>query len=248
MNKFILILYLFSLCLTAEKWSIKKLIDYLYNEYNNQKLNTKYILISPKNLLKKEEYNKILKKQENIYIKYQTSRYIFILEALEEDINEFIFGIIYRLYEIDENLNFKTSIVIVICLHDGNSSIISGKELSKYFSIDLITSYQNELDQFIKMNRINGGIIKILDNISSKMRTLPWKNALIIIGILLILYLIKKYVKITRSRYIYTQAPSDLKINSKYELLKQQNYKEGKDIKKKYNDFSEKSNLKEKKK
>ena len=66
--------------------------------------------------------------------------------------------------------------------------------------------------------------------------------------LLLILYLIKKYGKITRSRYIYTQASSDLKINSKYELLKQQNYKEGKDIKKKYNDFSEKSNLKEKKK
>ena len=98
------------------------------------------------------------------------------------------------------------------------------------------------------MNRINGGIIIILDNISSKMRTLPWKNALIIIGILLILYLIKKYGKITRSRYVNTKAPSDLKINSKYELLKQQNYKEGKDIKKKYNDFSEKSNLKEKKK
>ena len=248
MNKFILILYLFSLCLTAEKWSIKKLIDYLYNEYNNHKLNTKYILISPKNLLKKEEFNNLLKKQENIYLQYQTSTYIFILEALEEDINEFIFGIIYRLYEIDENLNFKTSIVIVICLHDENSSIISGKKLSKYFSIDLITSYQNELDQFIKLNRINEGIIKILDNISSKMKTLPWKNTLILIVIILILYLMKKYVKITRSRYINSKAPSDLKINSKYELLKTQNYKEGKDIKKKYNDFSEKSNLKEKKK
>lgn len=248
MNKFILILYLFSLCLSAEKWTIKKLIEHLYNEYKNHKLNSNHILISPKNLLKKEEYINIINKQEYIYLKYKKSTYIFILEALEEDINEFIFGIVYRLYEIDENLNFQTSIVIVISLHDENSSIITGKELSKYFSYELISSYQFELDQFIKMNRINEGIIKILDNISSKMKTLPWINGLIIIGIILILYLIKKYGKITRSRYVNTKAPSDLKINSKYELLKNKNYNDDKELKERYKMFTEKSNLKQKNK
>ena len=80
------------------------------------------------------------------------------------------------------------------------------------------------------------------------MKTLPWKNTLILIVIILILYLMKKYVKITRSRYINSKAPSDLKINSKYELLKTQNYKEGKDFSEDYNNLSEKSILKEKKK
>ena len=62
---------------------------------------SKYILISPENILKEEEYEIISKIQKGMFINKEISTFIFILESLEEDINEFIFGIINKLEFID---------------------------------------------------------------------------------------------------------------------------------------------------
>jgi hypothetical protein len=245
MIKGLLGFFFVSFCFCSlNKWSIDKLIGYLEEQILNKKIMSKYILISPENILKEEEYEIISKIQKGMFINKEISTFIFILESLEEDINEFIFGIINKLAFIDTELKMQNSIVIVIDLQSEICSIICGKIFLNYINFDIIHSYQIELDQFIKTKRINEGIIKILNGISSYIIIIPWTKIIVVLGIIIILYLIKKYGRITRTRYINSKAPENLKINSNYQILKEKRAKEKREKMLRKEKIDEKTNLK----
>ena len=101
MIKVLLGFFFVSFCFCSlNKWSIDKLFGYLEEQILNKKIMSKYILISPENILKEEEYEIISKIQKQIKDKCKDYNFDDNIknELLEKDDYE---NIIKKIFEFN---------------------------------------------------------------------------------------------------------------------------------------------------